>query len=293
MHAAHPIRAALLFNFGLMLFACLDTINKHLTASVDVPVIVAARYIGNLVLMLAIVGPVRGRELVRAERKGLVWIRGACLAASSLFIVLSLKRIPVAETTAISFLAPIVVVVAAGPLLGEKVGARGWVAVFMGFTGVLLIARPGSGLEPVGVLCALCSVIAATTYQLLSRYLASTETTLAMLFYSALAGSIAFGGVLPWFWPDHAPTLREGIALCCIGGLGGLGHFLFTAAFRNAPASLLAPMSYLQLIWALLFGWIGFGHIPDAVGMLGIAIVGASGVLAALRSRQVPEEPAA
>lgn len=293
MHAAHPIRAALLFNLGLMMFACLDTINKHLTQSFDVPMIVAARYIGNLVLMAAIVGPIRGREMVRTQKTKLVWIRGACLATASLFIGLSLSRIPVAETTAISFLSPIVVVVAAGRFLGEQVGWRGWIAVLFGFVGVMLIVRPGSGLETIGVLCALASVIVQTAYQLLSRYLATTETTLAMLFYSALVGTVAFGSALPWFWPDHMPTGLQLAMLAGIGALGGTGHFLFTAAFRDAPASLLAPMSYMQLIWALLFGWLGFGHLPDAVGLLGIAIVGTSGVFAVLRSRRVPEEPSA
>jgi drug/metabolite transporter (DMT)-like permease len=292
MNAAHPVRAVLLFNLALLLFACLDTANKYLTASFDAPLIVAARYIGHCALMLAIFAPTRARELVVTQRSGLVWLRGACLAASSLLLVLALGRMPVAETSAIAFLTPVVVVVAAGPFLGEQVGWRGWVAVFLGLLGVLLIGRPGSGLEPVGVMLALTSVIVGTAYQLLSRLLAATETTAAMLFYSAVVGSVAFGAMLPWFWADRMPTTLEMALLATTGALGGLGHFLFTAAFRHAEASLLAPMSYLQLAWALLLGWLVFDHMPDAIGMLGIVVVGAAGVLVALRPRAKMEEPA-
>ena len=292
-NTAHPIRAILLFNLGLLLFACLDTANKFLTGHFDVPLVVAARYIGNCLLMLAFVAPSRARaqEMFTTQRTGLVWIRGACLATASLLLCLALQRMPVAETSAIAFLAPVVVVVAAGPILGERIGARGWVAVFLGFAGVMLIVRPGSGLEPVGVICALASVIVATVYQLLSRLLALTESTLAMLFYSALIGTVAFGAMLPWFWFGRAPTLLEGGLLATTGALGGLGHFLFTAAFRHAPASLLAPMSYLQLIWAMLLGWLAFNHVPDTFGLLGIAIVGGAGVLVALRPKPSVEEP--
>ena len=120
---AHPVRAILLFNLGLFLFACLDTANKYLTGSFDVPLVVAARYIGNCLLMLAFVAPSRARaqEMFRSQRTGLVWIRGACLATASLLLAMALKRMPVAETSAIAFLAPVIVVVAAGPILGEHV----------------------------------------------------------------------------------------------------------------------------------------------------------------------------
>jgi drug/metabolite transporter (DMT)-like permease len=289
VNSVHPIRATLLFNFGLLLFACMDTTNKYLTASFDVPLIAAARYIGHILLMLAFVAPVRGREMVETSRTGLVWVRGMCLVVTSLLIGLSLQRMPVAETSAIAFLSPIIVVIAAGPLLGERIGWRGWVAALLGFSGVLLIVRPGSGLEATGVLCALGAVVMNTAYQLLSRLLAASERTIAMLFYTALAGAITFGAMLPWFWADRTPTLLEGVLLASMGVFGGLGHYLFTAAFRDAPASLLAPMSYLQLVWAVLLGWLVFGQIPDAIGLLGICIIGASGVIVALRSRRPPE----
>jgi len=286
METASPVRAALLCNLALLLFACMDTTTKYLTASFDVPLVVAARYIGNFLLMLLFVAPTRGREMVGTQRTALVWIRGGCLVISSLLIACSLQRMPVAETTAIMFISPVFVMLAAGRMLREEIGPWGWGAVLLGFGGVLLVVRPGSGLDLAGVLMALIAATMVAAYQLLSRVLAASERTLALLFYSAAVGTLLLGVALPWFWAERAPTLLEAGLLMALGVLGGLGHFLFTAAFRHAPASILAPMTYLQLLWAALLGWLIFRHTPDLVSMLGMLIVGVSGIMVALRSRR-------
>lgn len=288
MTAAHPLRGAILFVTGLLLFACMDTTTKYLADAYNIPVIMAVRYIVNLLLMVVLIAPVQGRRLVETQRTGLVVVRALCLAAVSLLFGLALQRMPVAETTAIVFLAPMLVVLVAGPLLGERIGRLGWAAALLGFAGVLIIIRPGSGLAASGVAFALAAVGANVVYQLLSRVLAATERTMALLFYTALAGAILFGLALPWFWEGRAPTPWEALLLFSLGAYGGLGHFLFTAAYRYAPASLLAPMNYLQLLWAGLLSWAVFGHVPDAVSLLGMAVVAASGVLVALKTRRPP-----
>jgi len=282
----HPIRGAILLTIGLLLFACMDATTKFLAERYEVPLIVAVRYAVNLGLMLVFLGPKRGQELVRTQRTGLVLVRGGCLAAASLLVGLALQRMPVAETTTIGFLAPILVVVAAGPLLGERTGWRAWSAAVLGFAGILLIVRPGSGLETVGVLCALGGVAANTAYQLLSRTLAATERTIALLFYTALVGTIAFAILLPWLRFDRTPTALELLLFASLGVYGGLGHFLFTAAYRRADVSTLSPMLYLQLLWAGLLGLIVFGHVPDWISLIGMLIVAASGVLVALGTRE-------
>lgn len=288
MTSVHPMRGILLFVGGLILFACMDTTTKYLAARHDVPLIVAARYLGNLLLMVALLAPRHGMALMRTQRTGLVIARALCLAAASIFVGLALQRMPVAETTAINFLAPMLVVVVAGPLLRERVGWIGWAAALFGFAGVLVIVRPGSGLETIGVLCALGGVLAGTGYQLLSRVLVTTESTIALLFYTALAGSILFSLALPWYWTGVAPPAFEMLLFLSLGIYGGLGHFLITAAYRHAPASLLAPTNYLQLVWAGLLGWIVFGHLPDRVSALGMAMIALSGVAVALHSRRQP-----
>ena len=220
-------------------------------------------------------------------------VRALCLAAASFLFGSALAYLPVADATAINFLAPILLVAAAGRFLGERVGWVGWLAALLGFAGVLLIARPGRGLDTVGVLFALGAVVANLSYQFLSRLLAATERTVALLFYTALAGSIVYGLALPWFVGERVPSAFEALLLTSLGLYGGLGHFLLTAAFRDAPASLLAPLNYLQLLWAGLLGWLVFGHLPDRLSLLGMAIIVASGVLVAFKTRRPPPKRSA
>lgn len=290
MPAHHPVRGALLCIAALAVFACMDTITKYLAQSHAVPLIVGVRFLGNLVLMVALLGPTHGRQMWRTQRTGLVWLRAFCLASASLLIGLALQRMPVAETTAITFLSPILLVAVAGRMLGERVGWVGWAATLTGFAGVMLIVRPGSGLVPSGVAFVLCAVLLNLGYQALSRVLAASESTFALLFYTALAGSILYGLALPWFLEDRAPSLLEAALFGSLGLLGGVGHFMFTAAFRHAPVSLLAPLNYLQVVWAGLLGWLIFGHLPDAVSLLGMAIVTVAGVVIALRTRRPPQK---
>ena len=268
---------------ALFLFACMDATTKHLAQTYNVPLIVAVRYAVNLMLMVAILAPRHGRTLVRTQRTSLVLARAACLAAASLLVGFALQRMPVAETTTINFLAPMLVVVVAGPMVGERVGVRGWTAALLGFGGVLLVVRPGSGLETVGVLCALGAVLANAAYQLLSSTLAATERTMALLFYTALTGTILFSLMPPWSATGEPPSPFETMLFLSLGVYGGLGHFLFTAAYNHAPASLLAPMTYLQLLWAGLLGFAIFGHVPDMLSLMGMILVVASGLLVAVR----------
>ena len=284
----HPVRGVLLSITALALFACMDTITKYLAARYDIPLIMAVRYLGNLLLMVLVFAPRQARDMVTTRRTGLVVVRGLCLAAASFLFGSALAHLPVADATAISFLAPILLVAAAGKFLGERVGWVGWLAVMLGFAGVLLIARPGRGLDMIGVLFALGAVGANLGYQFLSRLLASTERTVALLFYTALAGSVVYSLALPWFLGERVPSALEMGLLASLGLLGGLGHFLFTAAFRDAPASLLAPFNYTQLLWAGLLGWLVFGQLPDRLSLLGMAVIAGSGVIVALKTRRPP-----
>ena len=284
------MRGAVLCIAALALFACMDTTTKFLAQSHAVPLIVGVRYLGNLALMAAFLGPTHGRQMIRTQRTGLVWVRAFCLAVASLLIGLALARMPVAEVTAITFLSPILLVGLAGRLLGERVGPVGWAATVGGFVGVMLIVRPGSDVVSSGAIFVLAAVVLNLGYQLLSRVLAASENTFALLFYTALAGSIIYGLALPWYLENRAPSLLETVLFASLGLFGGVGHFLFTAAFRHAPASLIAPLNYIQLLWAGLLGWLVFGHVPDGQSLAGMAVVAGSGVLVAVKTRRAPEK---
>ncbi len=290
MHEHHPIRGALLCVAALALFACMDTTTKYLTQTHEVPLIVGVRYLGNLLLMAAFLGPTHSRQMIRTQRTGLVWIRAFCLAVASLLIGLALQRMPVAEMTAITFLSPILLVAVAGRVLGERVGWVGWLATIGGLAGVMLIVRPGSDVVSSGAVFVLAAVVLNLGYQLLSRVLAASESTFALLFYTALAGSILYGLAMPWYLESRVPSPLEAVLFASLGVFGGVGHFMFTAAFRYAPASLIAPLNYFQLLWAGLLGWLVFAHIPDTQSLVGMAIVAGSGVLVALKTRRPPEK---
>jgi drug/metabolite transporter (DMT)-like permease len=261
----------------------MDTTTKYLAERYAPPLIVGVRYVVNCLLMIAVFAPAYRGRLVHTERTALVLVRGACLAAGSLLLAFAFVRMPVAETTSLVFLAPTLVALLARPVLGERIGALGWVAALTGFAGVLLIARPGSGLEPVGVLLALGGAATTAVYQLLSRMLATTERTMALLFYTALIGAIVFGMAAPWFWDGRIPEPVEMLLFLSLGVYSGVGHYLFTAAHRYAAASTLAPVGYVQVIWAGLLGWIVFGHVPAALSVVGMGIIIASGALITLR----------
>jgi drug/metabolite transporter (DMT)-like permease len=283
--AAHPWRGMLIFLAALFLFSGMDSTTKYMAMRWNAPLVVAIRYILQTLLILLLLAPAQGRKLVETRRRGLVLLRAACLVLASLFMSLALQRMPVAETTALVFLGPLLVTLLAWPVLGEWIGPAGWVAAIGGFGGVLLVARPGSGLDPVGLACMAVTVAATAVYQLLSRMLAPSERQEVLLFYASLVGAVGFGALLPMYWFDRAPEGKDLLLFLGMGAVGAFSHFLFSLAYKYTPASQLAPLNYVQLLWAGLLGWLIFGQLPDRTSLLGMAVILASGILAALRSR--------
>ena len=129
-----------------------------------------------------------------------------------------------------------------------------------------------------------CNIAATVVYYMLSRVLAHSEKTLALLYYSSLVGAVCFGLAAPWFFNGHMPDGLQIALFLSLGIFAGLGHFLFTAAYRFAEASLVAPVSYVHLVWAGLLGWFIFGHVPDLLAIVGMLVVILAGVLVAFRS---------
>lgn len=286
MTASRPLKGIVLVALATLTFAAADVLTKQLSMHHPVAVVVAVRYLVNLGLLAVVLYPRLGAGVWRVQRRGLVLLRGLFLALSSLTMALALRLMPVGETVAIIYLSPFAVMLLAGPLLGEKVTRWGWIWAVMGFAGVLLILRPGGGLDPYGVAFALINAGFATGYHLLTRLLAGSETTAAMLFQTALVGSVFFslGALGSLDQLDIAATDYGWMAV--LGALAAAGHFLFTAAYREAPASLLAPVNYLHLVWAAGLGWVIFGHMPEAPSLAGMALVCASGVALALGAKR-------
>ena len=267
-------------------FGCLDTMSKILVAYYPAPALVWLRYLLQTVVMAAIFFPRMGWRLVRTTAPGLQLLRGAFLIGASVVFVLSLGHMQIAEAAAISFLAPVLVALAGGWLLGEHVHARTWVALAGGFTGVLLIIQPGGAgfswyyLLPLG--CAFCFA----GYQLLTRKLAGHDDPITTLFYPGLVSCL----VIPAVFPGSAfdlPSLPLHLGMItAIGLLGAVGHFLLIKAHHDAPASLLAPFSYSQIVVVTIFGFAVFRQLPNSLALAGMALVAASGLGLILAGRR-------
>lgn len=285
------LKGALLFLTGLFLFSSVDTTAKYLTAFYSVQLLVWARFAVHLAIMLAVVAPGMGRELLVTRRPVLMTFRALMLVTSSLFIQMAFRVQPLAETTAVFFVTPVLVALLAGPVLGEKVPLKAWIATLAGFGGVLLIARPGGALVGAGLVYTLAAALCYSLYQLLTRKLADTEPTMRQLFYTALIGTLVMSAIVPPYWTGEMPPLPHALLIVSLGVYGGVGHFLVIGAFRTTPASIISPLMYSQLIWAALLGWAVFHHLPDAPSLLGMLVVGAAGLSLVLRrpaEKQIP-----
>jgi len=284
--AAHRLRGIVLFLIALLLFAALDATAKYLSAVFAVPLLVWARYMVHCVFMLATVAPSLGRELVITRHPWQLTVRALLLVGVTLFGQLALKTMPLAETTALVFVTPLLVALLASPMLGERVSRRAWLATLAGFAGVLLIARPGGAMSGSGVVYALGAALCYALYQIMTRQLAASEHPLRLLFTTALGGTVAMSFALFTHWDGTLPTGTQAVLIASLGLYGGVGHFLLIRAFREAPVSTLSPLLYVQLIWATLLGVLVFSHLPDTLALAGMVIIGASGLSLAVGDRR-------
>ena len=277
----NPLKGVAMVMAATLLFAAGDTLGKHLSMLYAATLILSARYGINLALVAVTMGPRHGRTIWRTQRTGLVLLRGLFLATATITMLLALRVMPVAETVAIIYITPVLLMLASGPILGERVPPIGWVCAALGFAGVLLIARPGSGLDPWGVALCLLNAVLGTGYHLLTRVLTRTETTMALLFHTALVGTILSVALTLALGVEALPTAADSLMILAYGTLATVGHLLLTSAYREAPAATLAPINYMHIAFATVLGWLAFAQIPDALGFAGMGLIAAAGLMAA------------
>jgi drug/metabolite transporter (DMT)-like permease len=290
-----PPSAVLLIVGAVGCFAILDAMIKFLTQRYPVPLLVFARWGIQAAAIVIWSGPTLRLGLLRTAQPGLQIVRGVVLIASSLCFVNALKWLPLADATAVNYSTPILVILLAVAFLGERMTPQRWAFVAAGFVGMLLIVRPGASMLQGAALLALAAAAFYGVYQILTRKLRGDDPRVT-LFYPALCGTIVMSVLLPFV--EHAADMPwPHVAMLVAGGiLGTVGHFLFILAFNRAPASALTPFTYLQLVWAMLLGWIVFGDFPGRYSLAGMAIIAASGLLLAWHERRrtpAVEEPPA
>jgi drug/metabolite transporter (DMT)-like permease len=280
-----PLKGIGLICLAVLLFASHDALSKYLSGFYPIVMVVWARYLVHTLLMLVVFVPRAGLStVIRTRRPGLQLLRALFLIGTSLFFTTGLRYIPLAEATAVNFLAPLLVTALSVPLLKETVTRAQWLAVLAGFVGVLIVVRPGGSLFTPAILLPLSSALCFGFYQLLTRKLSEIDSPTTSNFLAGIFNTLIMSALLPFFWTSL--DWHHGILMIGLGTCGMLGHLLLTQAFRHAPPAMLAPFSYGQILFAGLYGYLIFNHTPDVYGVVGIVVICLSGLAVAWAQRK-------
>lgn len=278
------LTAILLMAGAVLCFSLLDTTAKWLGGVMHPMQVVVTRYVVSVLLVSIVLNPWSRPGIMHTRRPWLQGGRSVLLLLSTALNFVALQYLQLAETISILFATPLVVALLSGPLLGEWPGPRRLAAIAVGFIGVIVVARPGAGgLHPAALLVVL-GCLCYSFYSLSTRMLAKTDSSETTMFYSGIGGVVLTLPLLPFFysWP---PDLRTWLLMIAVGGLGALGHWLLILAHRRAPATVLAPFIYSQIVWMVALGWLVFDQIPDGYTLTGAAIVISSGLYLLYRER--------
>jgi drug/metabolite transporter (DMT)-like permease len=271
---------------AVALFAVLDTTAKYLNTQMDPLEIAWARYTSAFILTLFISNPFSHPGLMKSKRPALQIVRAVLLVASTALNFVALRWLQLDEALSIIFTFPFIVAIASGPMLGEWLGWRRWTAICVGFGGVLLITRPGFGGMHPAALFSLTATVFYGLYAVMTRIVSRVDSNQTSLFYNNAVGALVMLPIIPFVWrtPDNWITA---LMLLGTGVLGSLGHFFLISGHKLAPAAVLSPFIYTQLIWVVIFGYLVFDHVPNTWTMVGAAIVIGSGLYLLYRERQV------
>ncbi|MCV0369535.1 MAG: DMT family transporter [Filomicrobium sp.] len=284
-------RAIAMMAVALILFSCLDATAKYLAGRVGVPVtqIIWVRFLGQFFLMLTFV-PLLGlmdvRSMFRTRRLPWQLARSTLMVTVTALNFLALKYLRLDQTVTITFLAPLVVALLGGPLLGEWVGWRRLIAILVGFGGILIVVRPGFAEIHPAVGFSFASMLAYALFMLITRHIAGEDPPIVTLFYSMFVGVFlgAPFAISEWQWPQQPEVW---LMLLSLGAFGGAGHYLFILAYKLAPASRITPFLYLQILSMAGLGYLVFGDLPDIWTAVGSCVVVCSGIYLIDRERRV------
>ena len=294
-HRDHPALGIATFVGNLLLMALLSAAVRELVnRGYPLSEVLLFRYVFASSVFWIVLFSTAGLWVLATRRPLDHAVRGFSGIISLALLYFALTRIPIADATAIAYAAPIFITVLSIFLLGEIIGLRRWVAVILGFVGVLLIARPQTDNWDIGVLAALASAFSGAIVAIWLRKLSSSEKSVAIgIYYNGLGSLVCLGWVLlsGWLTPRADDIwILIAFGLCC-----GLQQWLLTVSFRYAEASLLAPFEYLAMVFAAIVGFVFWSEIPVLTTWIGAAIIAASGLFIFKRrqKQQHSSEPAA
>lgn len=279
--AERPFVAIGFVLLAVAVFSVMDAASKILVADYDPVEVMWGRYLAILAMLVPLI--LRSPRALVVARPGLQLARGICIFGAAVFFITGLAILPIADATAISFVSPLLVTALSIPMLGERVGPRRWAAMAVGFLGVVVIIRPGSGAFGPAALLPLLSAACWAMSIVVTRRMRNHDRPLAMLFYSTMIGFVMSGAALPFVW--RPPTAAALALMVLMGALSVVGQYLLIMALTRGAASLVAPFTYSQIIWSTLIGFFVFGTVPMLWTWCGAAIVVGSGIYVVHRER--------
>ncbi len=273
-----------LVSLTYLLFALLDGSAKWLVGTMPVIVVVWLRFATHVVIAGAVLFPLRGFSLVKTNHLRWHLLRALMFVAMTGINFWALQYLQLTVTASIFFTVPIIIAVLSAQLLGEKLDAGRWIAIVAGFAGVLVIVRPGSADFHPAMLASVVNAVLYAWFMMMTRRLAAYDSPETIQYLPAVGATLGLApfAFAAWEAPDG---WLEWTVACLLGVLGSLGHYLLALAHRYAPASVIAPFLYQQVIYMALFGYLVFGDVPSPAVWLGALIVIGSGLYLFARER--------
>lgn len=293
----------MIMSVGMLILPVMDGIGKYLATeqAMSPGQVSFYRFIVQLILTVAAIALVSGRPGFKSNRFWLNILRGFLIGGASLCFFAAVKYMPIADALAIFFVEPFILTALSALILGEKVGWRRWAAIGLGFIGALIVIQPSFARFGFIAFLPLGTASLFAVYMLLNRSLGVHDGPMVMQYLAGIGGTVmialamGIGSVvgitdLAPSWPANGLSLS---LVLLLGFLAAVGHGLVVLAFQKAPASLLAPFQYLEIISAVLIGYLVFSDVPSASKWVGIAIIVASGLFIFRRERIIAGAPQA
>ncbi|RVW00005.1 DMT family transporter [Mesobaculum littorinae] len=260
---------------AMISMSTMDATAKLLSSQVDTVMVLWARYLGQTLFVLVLVGP-RLRQVVRTRYPKLQFLRSVFVVSATTFFFFGIRSLGLAESTAIVDLNPVLVTLGAALFLGEGIGLRRLLGVLAALVGALIVIRPGSEVFQPASILPLCAAFSFAGYALVTRFVGLDEDVWTSLFYSALFGTLILTVAVPFFWTP--PGFAAACGMVLIGGIGLTGQMFLIRAYSAAEAGLIAPFSYVQVLAAAFWGVVLFGDFPDAATWVGMVVIVGSGI---------------
>jgi drug/metabolite transporter (DMT)-like permease len=279
---SRPLVGILFMCAAHMLFPVMNGLVQVLSDRYSSEQIVWARTASHLIFVLALFTPRHGLRIVVSNRPGLQLMRSLLVLATTMLFFSGLVYVPLAKAASISFAGPFLIVLLAWPMLGERISGHRLAAVVAAFIGVLVVVRPGTEVFHWGSLLILASAVTYAFDQVFTRRVAEYDRAETSAIYSVLIGTVVMSVITAFAWTTP-PTWTDVGLLAMLGVIGGLGHWCVAKSMTYAPANLVAPFMYVQMIGAVIVGYLLSGTLPDLGTWVGSAIIIAAGLFIGLR----------